>query len=121
MFGAPGEGKIQEPRIVDRVLRYVVLHHMGVEAAHFDLMVETSAGSKLATWRLPNWPPRDGDLFVGLGDHRREYLEYEGEISGNRGRVKRVARGTVGSIQFLGEEVVVVVLGDGIRIVLPKR
>ena len=28
-----------------------------------------------------------------LGDHRRDYLEYEGELSGNRGRVIRVAEG----------------------------
>ncbi len=29
-----------------------------------------------------------------LGDHRRDYLEYEGEVSGDRGRVIRVAAGT---------------------------
>ncbi len=28
-----------------------------------------------------------------MADHRREYLEYEGEVSGGRGMVVRVARG----------------------------
>jgi hypothetical protein len=30
-----------------------------------------------------------------LADHRRLYLDYEGEISGNRGRVVRLIRGCV--------------------------
>jgi hypothetical protein len=29
-----------------------------------------------------------------LANHRRAYLEYEGEISGNRGRVSRIEEGT---------------------------
>ena len=29
-----------------------------------------------------------------LGEHRREYLTYEGPVSGGRGEVKRVAGGT---------------------------
>jgi hypothetical protein len=75
------------------VLLYVVLRHSGFGEEHYDLMLELESGSKLSTWRLPNWPPREGDHFTPLADHRRDYLEYEGSISGNRGSVKRVAAG----------------------------
>lgn len=75
-------------------VRYVVLHHTGHGEDHFDLMYERATGETLTSWRLPNWPPRVGDVVESIGDHRRDYLEYEGEVSGNRGRVKRVKFGT---------------------------
>jgi hypothetical protein len=74
-------------------LRYVVLHHTGIEQPHFDLMLEMSAGLELSTWRLPHWPPHPDDQCTPLPKHRRDYLEYEGPVSRNRGQVKRVAAG----------------------------
>jgi hypothetical protein len=75
-------------------LRFVVLHHEGIDDPHFDLMLETAPGSPLATWRSPIWPITAPTALEQLANHRREYLEYEGEISGNRGRVSRIAAGT---------------------------
>lgn len=76
-------------------LRYVVLRHTGYGQAHFDLMIEPSAGAaKLLTWRVPQWPLEDGAVIAPLGEHRRDYLEYEGPVSGGRGVVKRAAGGT---------------------------
>ncbi|MBI3467645.1 MAG: hypothetical protein HY000_31945 [Planctomycetes bacterium] len=72
--------------------RYVVLHHVapaGSERAdHWDLMLEF--GGSLRTWALP-LPPEAGQTQIvdALPDHRLAYLEYEGPISGNRGRVTR--------------------------------
>jgi hypothetical protein len=74
-------------------LRYVVLRHEGIAEPHFDLMFETSPGSALATWQSPRWPIESETPLVRLGDHRREYLDYEGAISGDRGHVRRVTRG----------------------------
>jgi hypothetical protein len=75
-------------------LRYVVLRHEGAPGGtHFDVMIEREPGGKLRTWRAGSWPIGDGDNLEAIGDHRREYLEYEGEISGERGFVKRVAEG----------------------------
>lgn len=74
-------------------VRYVVLHHTGHGEDHFDLMYERAPGKALTSWRLPNWPPNVGDLVEPIGDHRRDYLEYEGEVSGNRGRVQRIIGG----------------------------
>lgn len=76
-----------------RSLRYVVLHHTGYGQPHFDLMLETDADGPLLTWRLTHWPTTDGTRFVALPPHRRIYLDYVGVISGQRGRVRRVAAG----------------------------
>ena len=74
-------------------LRYVVLRHEGVPDPHLDLMFETSPGSMLATWRSQEWPLRTGTPITPLPDHRAAYLTYEGEVSGGRGTVRRVAEG----------------------------
>jgi hypothetical protein len=74
-------------------LRYVILRHEGVPEPHFDLMFETAEGSALATWRSPAWPPAS-ETVEKLPDHRREYLDYEGPVSHDRGYVKQVEAGT---------------------------
>src|SRR5580765_1966878 len=68
-------------------LRYVILHHTGVPTPHYDLMFETDPGSPLATWRSPTWPITDPTLLERLADHRRDYLEYQGPLTNNRGEV----------------------------------
>ena len=75
-------------------LRYVVLRHDGVADPHFDLMLEISPGAPLATWRLTEWPVKAATRLEKLPDHRQVYLEYEGPLSGDRGRVHRVEAGT---------------------------
>lgn len=72
--------------------RFVVLFHTHpVDGDHYDLMFED--GPALATWRVPRPPEqttRDAPLACNrIGDHRRDYLDYEGPVSGNRGFVKR--------------------------------
>jgi hypothetical protein len=67
--------------------RYVILEHDHPHL-HWDLMLE--AGEALRTWRLAEMPqPGDSVRAEAIGDHRRLYLDYEGPVSGNRGRVKR--------------------------------
>src|SRR2546425_11638965 len=75
-------------------LHYVVLHHTGFGDPHFDLMFETAPGELLTTFRAPDWPPVAGDELTRIGDHRRDYLEYEGPLSNDRGQVRRAASGT---------------------------
>jgi hypothetical protein len=74
-------------------LRFAILHHTGVPQPHFDLMFETAAGEALATWRSPTWPIVEPVEIERLEDHRRDYLDYQGPISNDRGEVKRVAGG----------------------------
>jgi hypothetical protein len=94
------------------VPRYVILEH-DHPFLHWDLMLES--GEVLRTWRLLA-PPAPGVEVAAeaIGDHRRAYLEYEGPVSGGRGRVARWDAGTF-TWQTAGEGAVVVCL-DGQRL-----
>ena len=84
--------------LLNAPLRCAVLHHEGVENPHYDVLFETAPGSVLATWRAEHWPIQAGDYVVRIADHRRDYLDYEGPISGDRGRVRRVYAGTCSAV-----------------------
>lgn len=78
--------------------RFVILEHDHPQL-HWDLMLE--AGSVLRTWRLAA-PLRPGAAIaaVAAADHRLLYLDYEGPISGGRGRVVRWEHGAfTGQVQ----------------------
>lgn len=100
-------------------LRYVILHHLGIETPHFDVLIETSEDSSLSAWRLGRWPPADGDIATPLPDHRRIYLTFQGPISNNRGHIKRVAEG-VCDIQHHSPDQLVVLLDGKICLALPR-
>lgn len=67
--------------------RFVILEH-DHPFPHLDFMIE--CGDTLRTWRLLA-PPAPGETITAeaIGDHRKDYLDYEGPVSGGRGRVKR--------------------------------
>ncbi|MEZ5991449.1 MAG: hypothetical protein R3E76_03765 [Planctomycetota bacterium] len=77
-------------------LACVILEHTVNGAAHFDLMLEVEGQEKLRTYQLAAWPLAVGESCAveALDDHRRVYLQFEGEISGGRGVVRRVLSGT---------------------------
>ncbi len=76
------------------LVRYAILRHEGIDPLHFDLLFETEPGSMLAAWRSDAWPIAGTTPLIRLPDHRPLYLDYEGPISGNRGRVRRIKGGT---------------------------
>jgi DNA polymerase Ligase (LigD) len=89
--------------------RFVLLEHLW-DGVHWDFMLE--AGEVLRTWAI------DAPIVAGvdlparaIGDHRRLYLEYEGEISGNRGRVRRLEEGTYRVLVWSADHVRVVLVG----------
>ena len=72
---------------------FAVLEHRSGEAVHWDLMIEST--DMLTTWEL-SAPPSSGPDCIGarrIFDHRRDYLDYEGPVSGNRGTVRQWDRG----------------------------
>ena len=75
--------------------RFVILYHQSPMNDHWDVMLETD--SALMTWSIP---PQclPGTSFIcpatPLPAHRKHYLDYEGEVAGNRGAVSRIAAGT---------------------------
>lgn len=89
--------------------RFVVLEH-DRPTLHWDLMLEV--GLVLWTWRLDANPRAGGSCgAVRIADHRRLYLDYEGEVSGGRGTVKRVAAGEFAWVEDTPERVVVELRG----------
>lgn len=68
---------------------------------HVDWLVarDGDGTAPLLSFRLPDrldrLPPGATMTAEAIADHRPLYLDYEGEISGGRGRVARLARGVV--------------------------
>jgi hypothetical protein len=76
---------------------FVLLHHRLSDKEHWDLCLDL--GAVLATWQILSDPTRSDKTTRywparRVADHRRAYLDYEGPISGGRGEVTRVDRGT---------------------------
>ena len=93
--------------------RFVILNH-DHPFPHFDLMLE--AGSKLRTWRLLGLPTDVREIRAEpLGDHRIDYLEYEGPVSGGRGRVIRWDAGSYGIRGESAEKLTVQLAGSRCR------
>jgi hypothetical protein len=61
------------------------LHAGGKEEDHYDLFLEH--GDALKTWRLRNAVFSPPQACVLAKDHRKTYLDFEGEVSGKRGHV----------------------------------
>ncbi len=73
-------------------MRFVIQRHLN-NNEHFDLMIELENSDKLFALKILSL---DIDSLLNntvikaerLPDHRKEYLEYEGPVSGGRGSVK---------------------------------
>ncbi len=73
--------------------RFTISHHTGSrEGDHYDFMLEH--GEALRTWRLRSTTFHAPQNAQRLKDHRKDYLDYEGEVSGGRGRVRIWDTGT---------------------------
>jgi hypothetical protein len=101
-------------------VRYVVLRHTGFGEPHYDLMFESAPGSLLMTWRAADWPPAAGDVLTRIGDHRRDYLDYEGPVSNDRGQVHRVQSGTC-QVALQPDQLTIEVHEPEKRLILLKR
>jgi hypothetical protein len=73
--------------------RFTISHHTGSkDGDHYDLMLEHGEG--LRTWRLVNTAFQVFQVARQIKDHRKSYLDFEGEVSNERGRVKIWDTGT---------------------------
>lgn len=74
---------------------FVLLEHDAPDGLHWDLMIARPSRERLATWRLAANPLAGAFPIAAerIADHRRAYLDYEGEVSGRRGHVRRLDRG----------------------------
>lgn len=90
--------------------RYALLEHVAAPddptGLHYDLLLED--GSDCRTWRLSGIPPSTGDSRAAteIQRHRLSWLDaVDEEVSGGRGRVRRMAAGICevdgdGSLRF---------------------
>src|SRR5262245_21158141 len=93
--------------------RYVILEH-DQPILHWDFMLES--GGALRTWRLAR--PAEFDTPIRatpLADHRLQYLDYEGPVSGGRGTVTRWDRGEFEWITESEAAVVVALAGSRLK------
>lgn len=87
--------------------------------SHYDWMFERPGeeGGLLVSFRVQARPDTAGvgvELeAVRTGDHRSLYLEFEGEVSGGRGWVRRIGTGELRSITETGLQMQLVVRWDG--------
>lgn len=90
--------------------RTVLLHHRLPDGcAHFDWLIERDRLGPLLSFRVSVRldQPRAGPFHARrIPDHRREYLEYQGPVSHDRGEVVRVAEGRA-EIQPAGDDLLV--------------
>jgi hypothetical protein len=78
-----------------------LLHHRSPEGDHYDWMIadprENGPDGPLWTARVTmpsrEWAKSDTWTIEVIAPHRREFLTYEGPISGNRGSVTRIDEG----------------------------
>jgi hypothetical protein len=85
--------------------RFVVLEHDSPRGLHWDFLLETEPA--LTTWALATRPDSPGPIAAeSLADHRIEYLEYEGPVSGDRGSVTRWDAGTYQYVRQSDRELV---------------
>jgi hypothetical protein len=86
------------------MFRFVILHHVRAEpgASHYDWLFEIDGDGPLQTWAVDQAISAEHACDVpcrSLAPHRREYLNYEGPISGDRGVVSQWEVGTFGLLE----------------------
>lgn len=86
-------------------LRTAILQHTTAAGVHHDWLIEDprlpdpkAQNARLWTARVApppqDWPKLKRFELTAIAPHRRHYLTYQGEVPGNRGRVRRLASGT---------------------------
>jgi hypothetical protein len=94
--------------------RFTISHHTGSkDGDHYDLMLEH--GDALKTWRIANTAFLVSQIARQIKDHRKSYLEFEGEVSGDRGKVKIWDTGTYSVDEWKDDRIQVALLGRTVK------
>jgi len=102
----------------------LLLHELPDSSWHYDWLIQptvSDAAAPLIAFRVSSRPDDPSTVaFQGerIADHRAEYLSFEGEISDNRGRVRRVGQGVAEIIRDDGAFVITL---DGQRTWVGRR
>ena len=94
--------------------RFVILRHDKPAGTHWDFMLEF--GPVLRAWALQGEPmASDAGTVIeaaALPDHRPAYLDYEGPVSGGRGRVEHFDGGSFQIVEMSSERLTVDLAGQ---------
>lgn len=94
--------------------RFTISHHTGSkDGDHYDLMLEH--GDTLKTWRLGNTAFLVSQVARQIKDHRKTFLDYEGEVSGDRGKVKIWDTGTYSVDEWKEDRIQVALAGRALK------
>jgi len=94
--------------------KFTISHHTGSkDGDHYDLMLEHGEG--LRTWRLVNTAFQVFQIARQIKDHRKSYLDFEGEIPGDRGKVKIWDTGTYAVDEWKDDRIQVALLGRTLK------
>lgn len=108
-------------------LRTAILEHTTPTGVHHDWLIEDptlqdpkATDARLWTARVAP-PPQDWPKLKRFGltvipPHRRAYLDYQGEVSGNRGHVKRLASGTCDAKLWTAQRIEVALRTESMQI-----
>ncbi len=90
--------------------RFTISRHTGSkDGDHFDLMLEF--GEALKTWRIGSPAFQAKQNAHPIKDHRKTYLDYEGEVSGKRGKVEIWDSGTYAPEVWTDSRILVALTG----------
>ena len=94
--------------------RFTISRHTGAkEGDHYDLMLER--GEVLKTWRFKRASFQTSQAAWQIKDHRTLYLEYQGEVPGGRGHVKRWDSGTYLVDEWTDDRIRIAIKGAQLR------
>ena len=95
---------------------FVLLEHTTPAGVHWDLLIEQQGHDTLLTWRLLANPLANESVPAEhIGRHRRIYLDFEGDIGGGRGSVRRIDRGPAILHEIAGDTTTLELSGDHLR------
>ncbi len=90
--------------------RFTISRHTGSkDGDHFDLMLE--CGEALKTWRIGSPAFQAKQTAQPIKDHRKTYLDYEGEVGGKRGKVEIWDSGTYAPEVWTDSRILVALTG----------
>jgi hypothetical protein len=102
----------------------LLLHELPDRSWHYDWMIQPSGAmsdARLISFRVlarPDDPSLTDFSAERIGDHRADYLSFEGQVSAGRGRVRRVGEGQA---EVLRDDVAFVVTLDDRRTWIGQR
>ncbi len=106
-------------------LRTAIIEHTTADGVHYDWLIEDprlpdphAVNARLSTFRVPKpptqWSTSNTLVIKALPPHRRAYLTWQGRVSGDRGRVRRIADGKCLTTLWSTDRIVLIVQMQGL-------